>query len=139
MKKTLIIFLILVSTFSYAGDGGLEKAMKLSESNISCQQYSIKLVDLLSTNPLDLGSIEIVRDLYHGCIESLASMIDNAPASAELLVEELYSKRMICDLEIRKIENLLSSSSEDLDFETIILAKKTLNECVEKAKDILTH
>jgi len=137
MKKLLIGLLALGSLSAFAESTSYEKATKLSESNISCQQYRTKLVELLSEIPLNLQGIKIVRDLYNGCVDSVATAIENGAVDIEVLTQELHSKRMICDLETRQIEDLLSVDSGDLDFGAIRIAKEELNDCKSDAKSIL--
>lgn len=136
MKK-LLLGLLTLASFSAFSSTPYEKATKLSEANISCQQYRTKLVELLSTSPLNLEAIEIIRDLYNGCIDSVATAIENGSYNAEVLVQELHSKRMVCDVETRKIEDLLSVGAGDLDFNAINKAKEKLEKCKTNAKEIL--
>lgn len=139
MKKLLIGLLALGAVSAFAGNTPYEKASKLSEANISCQQYRATLNDLLSENPLNFDSIEIIRDLYIGCVDSLTIAIENGSSDSRALAQELQSKRMICDVETREIEGFLSVGSGDLDFEAIRNAKKELEMCKEKAVVILNN
>ncbi len=139
MKNLLIGLLALGSISAFAQSSSYEKALKLKDARISCQHYTLKLEDLLSQRPLNTRAIEILRDLLVDCIDDVKAAIDNGPSSVEALAIELYSKRLVCDLEKRKIEELLSQGSGSLDFAAITRAKKESDTCQSKAFDILNH
>jgi hypothetical protein len=137
MKKLLIGLLVLGSVSSFAQSSSYDKALKLKDARISCQHYTLKLEDLLSQHPLNMRAIEILRDLLIDCIDNVKAAIEDGPSSVEALVVELYSKRLVCDLEKRKIEELLSQGAGSLDFAAITSAKKESDTCQSKAFDIL--
>jgi hypothetical protein len=139
MKKLLIGLLALGSISVFAQSSSYDKALKLKDARISCQHYTLKLEDLLSQRPLNMRAIEMLRDLLVDCIDDVKTAIDNGPSSVEALVTELYSKRLVCDLEKRKIEELLSQEAGSLDYAAITVAKKELDTCKSKAFDILNH
>ncbi len=137
MRKLLIGLLTLGTLTAFANETPYDKAVKLSEANISCQQYRATLEDLLSESPLNLHGIEMVRDLYNGCIDDVSTSIEKGSSNVDLLVQELHGKRVICDVETRMIEELLSDSSAELDSVAIEHATEGLNDCKDQAKEIL--